>query len=377
MSNYIGDFIANSTINFTLTTNAATGAAVAPSSAFEAADLIIYKGSSATQRTSAAGVTMTSPFDTITGLHMVSIDTSDNTDAGFWVAGADYHIILSPDETVDSVTVVAEVAHFSIQNRLNLTTLALPDGPIPALGIFEGGTAQSASATGIVGRAAAAVADNAMRGSTLMAFGSTQGYWQSAIITENALTGDTFTIDAWPAGVTPSGTITYRIVGTPGNSTTLLAPVNATQLGGDTQSLTDLKDFADSGYDPATNKVQGVVLADAVTVVNGLAANVLTAASTAADYVTELQAGLATATSTAAILAMLDDPRGEPGQGTPAVNADMATKVDWLYKAWRNLSTQTATEYNLYNDAGNVVDQKSAASDDGTTFTRAEIVTGP
>lgn len=40
--------------------------------------------------------------------------------------------------------------------------------------------------------------------------------------------------------------------------------VNVTQLGGDSQSLTDLKDFADAGYDPSTNKVEGVKLADAL-----------------------------------------------------------------------------------------------------------------
>lgn len=41
--------------------------------------------------------------------------------------------------------------------------------------------------------------------------------------------------------------------------------VDTTQVGGDTQSATDLKDFADAGYDPATNKVQGVVLTDTCT----------------------------------------------------------------------------------------------------------------
>lgn len=35
------------------------------------------------------------------------------------------------------------------------------------------------------------------------------------------------------------------------------------------QSATDLKDFADDGYDPATNKVQGVVLTDTVTTYTG------------------------------------------------------------------------------------------------------------
>lgn len=42
-------------------------------------------------------------------------------------------------------------------------------------------------------------------------------------------------------------------------------PANVVQIGGDTQSATDLKDFADAGYDPATHKVQGVVLTDTVT----------------------------------------------------------------------------------------------------------------
>ncbi len=42
-------------------------------------------------------------------------------------------------------------------------------------------------------------------------------------------------------------------------------PVNLTQIGGVVQSATDLKDFADDGYDPATNKVQGVVLVDTTT----------------------------------------------------------------------------------------------------------------
>lgn len=37
------------------------------------------------------------------------------------------------------------------------------------------------------------------------------------------------------------------------------------EMGGDAQSGTDLKDFADAGYDPGTNKVQGVVLVDTVT----------------------------------------------------------------------------------------------------------------
>jgi len=46
--------------------------------------------------------------------------------------------------------------------------------------------------------------------------------------------------------------------------------VNLTKIGGDTQSATDLKDFADAGYDPATDKITGVKLCDRTTLVDGV-----------------------------------------------------------------------------------------------------------
>lgn len=128
MSEYKGDFVAGSVIEHFFTTNAAAGGAVAPSSAFENADVIVYKNHSATQRSSVAGITMTSPFDSITGLHQLSIDTSDNTDGGFFAAGNDYAAVLSPDtETVDGQTVVKVLFTFSIENRntkANVTAIA-------------------------------------------------------------------------------------------------------------------------------------------------------------------------------------------------------------------------------------------------------------
>lgn len=133
---YLGDFKAGATVTKPFVTSAATGAAVAPSSAFEAADVRVYKNASATQRSSAAGITMTSPFDSITGGHMLAIDLSDDTDAGFYAAGNDYHVMLVPDETVDSVAVVAVLFSFSIQNRggifsRQMTELYAADGVVP------------------------------------------------------------------------------------------------------------------------------------------------------------------------------------------------------------------------------------------------------
>lgn len=45
--------------------------------------------------------------------------------------------------------------------------------------------------------------------------------------------------------------------------------VDLVQMNNDAQSLIDLKDFADAGYDPVSNKIQGVVLADTVTTLTG------------------------------------------------------------------------------------------------------------
>lgn len=69
--------------------------------------------------------------------------------------------------------------------------------------------------------------------------------------------------------------------------------------------------------------------------------------------------------------------RAEPVQGTPAATTDPLTKLDYLYKAWRNRKTQTATQFSLYNDDAVTVDHKSTSSDDGTTASMGEIATGP
>lgn len=116
MTLWLGDIEEDSVVTLPFSTHEAAGGNVAPSSALEIADIRVYKGSSATQRSSTAGMTMTSPFDSLTGVHMVEIDTSDNTDAGFWAAGNLYHVMLAPDETVDSQTLTGvHLASFGIE----------------------------------------------------------------------------------------------------------------------------------------------------------------------------------------------------------------------------------------------------------------------
>lgn len=71
------------------------------------------------------------------------------------------------------------------------------------------------------------------------------------------------------------------------------------------------------------------------------------------------------------------DTYAQPGQATPAATTTITLMLRYLYKAWRNKTTATASQYNLFNDDAVTVDQKAALSDDATTYTRGEIATGP
>lgn len=78
-----------------------------------------------------------------------------------------------------------------------------------------------------------------------------------------------------------------------------------------------------------------------------------------------------------AILSLLDDARGEPGQGAPPVNPDHVTKVDYIYKFLRNLITNDGTDIKVFNNAGDTVDHKAPVSESGGTVTRGKFITGP
>ena len=87
--------------------------------------------------------------------------------------------------------------------------------------------------------------------------------------------------------------------------------------------------------------------------------------ATAADVLTQVRG------------ALTSDAQAEPGQAAPAANADLATKVSYLFKLARNKITQNSTQLSVYNDDTSTVDQKATVSDDGTTYTRGELGSGP
>ena len=101
--------------------------------------------------------------------------------------------------------------------------------------------------------------------------------------------------------------------------------VDITHLAGTAQSVIDLKEFADTGYDPATNKVQGVVLTDTCTT-TATATN-LTNAPTAGDLTATMKASVNTEADAALsdihldhLLAADYDPTAKPGAATALLN---------------------------------------------------------
>lgn len=87
---------------------------------------------------------------------------------------------------------------------------------------------------------------------------------------------------------------------------------------------------------------------------------------------------ISTAQVNAEVLDVLTvDTHAQPGQGAPPATASFLDMLRYLYKAWRNRHTQTADQFSIYADNATTVDHKAAVNDDGTTFDRGEMGTGP
>lgn len=179
----------------------------------------------------------------------------------------------------------------------------------PQLGILRQGTAQSATSTTLVMDTGATFADDTAIGMTVLACGSTQGYCQSRPVTDNVLSTDTLTVPTWT--VTPSGTITYYLVGTApasgggGGSTAAeiwayadrqltafdedatAIDINATPVGSVVGSVASVTGAVGS-VTGSVGSVAGNVTGNVVGSVGSVATNGITANSLAADAGTEL-----------------------------------------------------------------------------------------
>jgi len=314
MTIYLGDFPTGKTIYVPFHTFNSSGASVTITG-LAVTDIEVYRNGSATQRASDAGYALLDTdgidFDALTGIHGFSIDTSDNTDAGFYAAGYDYWVVVSAI-TVDAQTVSFVAAIFSIDNRqllrptvasrtldvsaggeagvdwanvgsptttlnlsgtstkalepttagrtLDVTTTGeagldfanvnLPVGSIPIVNIIENGTMQAGSAAGTaVLRSATSFVDDLIIGATIIVTGGT-GAGQSRIIYDWVSTTDTASISPnWTT--TPDNTSTYLVVPTPPASTNsaTLPAVNLTSWNGTAVATPDT-----AGYPKVTIK---------------------------------------------------------------------------------------------------------------------------
>jgi len=222
-------------VRFSFSTHEAAGGNVAPSSAFEAADLRIYKATdgaaiSATQRSSASGITMTSPFDTLTGVHSVTIDLTDNTDAGFYASDCYYEVWLCPDETVDGQTItgvclcsfeIGEPVVASVTGNVggnvtgsvgSVATGGITRASFAAdtgLQTIRSNTAQGGNGSSITLDASASSTNDYYNGCTVYLTGGT-GVGQINMITDYNGTTKVATTEAWSTA--PDNTTTFAIL---------------------------------------------------------------------------------------------------------------------------------------------------------------------
>lgn len=154
---------------------------------------------------------------------------------------------------------------------------------------------------------------------------------------------------------------------------------NATALGSIQSEATDALD----AYDPPTRAELTTDTNSVLTAVGDVPTNaeLSTALAAADDAVLAAIAALnnlsAAEVNAQVVDALATDTYAEPGQGTPGATVTLAAKIGYLYKAWRNKSTQTSTQYSLYNDDTTTIDHKATVSDDTTTLTKGEVATGP
>lgn len=115
---YLGDFTVTGTVYIPFTTNDSNGGRAVFSASVETGDFRIYRDSGLTEWAGTGGVVINEEFDSLVGVHLLTVDLSDTSDANFFATGHDYFAVLYPDtETVDSQNVSAILGLWSIGNR--------------------------------------------------------------------------------------------------------------------------------------------------------------------------------------------------------------------------------------------------------------------
>jgi hypothetical protein len=132
MPAWLGDYKEDDTLYFLWSTNGQDGASITRSTNGE---VRVYKDNNVAQST--AGITDTEDFDGLTGVHACTIDLSADA---FYAIGADYTVVLQ-GAVIDTKTVNAVLAHFSIENRFNeVTVTSMANDVITAAAVHDAGS---------------------------------------------------------------------------------------------------------------------------------------------------------------------------------------------------------------------------------------------
>jgi len=326
-------------------------------------DIEIYKDGGTTQRASDAGYALLDTdgidFDGITGIHGLSINLADNTTAGFYAAGSQYWVVIS-SVTVDAATVNFILATFRIgyQNAVLNTTIATLSSQTSFT--LTAGPAEDDALNGrevVIHDVASAV----QKGFAVILdyTGSTKTVTLVAGTTFTAAATDNISVlDRAPLQPTVTGRtldvssggeagIDWANVGTPGSTVSLSATTVATV----TTTTT------------ATN----------VTTVNGLAANVITAAAIANGAI---DAATFAADVDAEILSYLVDDATRidasalntaSGTTIPAINTKIGTPSDLGSGA--TVALNLSDVHNHTTDIVDAVTIFAGTADSGSTTT--------
>lgn len=310
---WFGNVTASDTITIPWDVVSLQSGSVTPTTA---GSIVIYKNNSATQRTSASGVTDTRTFDSVTGTNLLTIDLSDNADAGFYAAGNNYHVMVS-GMVVEGLTMNRWIGSFSIQNRNDYADVREFGG---TAGTFSGGRAE-VNTTHIAGSAvstsSAQIGVNVVNaGGTAWASGSlTSGVFATGAITAAAIAADAIgaselAADAvteiagavWDIDATAhqTGGTFGQAIGDPGADTTTIYQSVVTDAAGTNIAADIVAVKAETAsIQSDTNDIQTRLPAALVSgridaSVGAMAADTLTATALAASAVTEIQSGLST-----------------------------------------------------------------------------------
>lgn len=106
---YLGDYLPAMSVHHMWSSYSAAGASITRATN---GTISVYKDNGTTQSTT--GVTDTEDFDSLTGIHVITIDLS--ADETFYSPHSNFTIVLSA-ATIDGQTVNSVLGHFSIMNR--------------------------------------------------------------------------------------------------------------------------------------------------------------------------------------------------------------------------------------------------------------------